>query len=162
VSPREWWQQAGRWVGCSVVGAALLTVAPVSAQTPSGTQNMAFGTVLPGVPSVVARTDATRAGRFDVRGTRRAEVSILFVLPAAMTSGGASMPMVFGAGDGGYSANNNIAAATPFDPRVPLITRLGNSGRLYVFLGGTLQPSSQQASGAYTATIAMNVAYTGN
>jgi len=162
VSLRAWCLLAGRWVGCGMLGAALVA-APVSAQTPSGTQDLTFGTVLPGVPTVVARTDAARAGRLGIRGTRRAEVAVDFVLPAAMTGGaGASMPLVFGANDGGQSTNNNIAAATPFDPRATLVTRLGNSGRLYIFLGGTVQPTSQQRSGTYAATIAMNVAYTGN
>jgi hypothetical protein len=131
--------------------------------TATGTQDLNFGTIFPGVPEQVLRTDAANAGRFDVRGHPRAEVRITVTLPAALTaSGGRTIPLVFGPNDGGSSNLNNALIATAFDPRVPLITTLGTPGRLFVFLGGTLTPGPTATAGTYQATITLTSAYTGN
>jgi hypothetical protein len=130
---------------------------------PSGLQDLGFGLVFPGIPVTVLRTDAAGAGRFDIRGTRNAEVRLDFTLPVAMTApGGASMPLVFGAGDGGFGTQNDIAAAQAFDPRVPLIARLGGNGRLFIWLGGTVWPSPTQPAAAYSAVVTVTATYTGN
>lgn len=131
--------------------------------TATGTQTLNFGTVFPGVPERVNRTDAANAGRFDVRGRILAEVRITFTLPTALTaSGGRTIPLVFGPNDGGRNTQNNATTAQAFDPRVPLVTRLGIPGRLYIFLGGTLNPSPTTTAGTYQATITLTSAYTGN
>jgi hypothetical protein len=122
-----------------------------------------FGAVFPGVPAVVSRTDAARSGQFDLRGANQAEVSVTLTLPAALVGpGGQTVPLQFGADDGGYAQNNTIGAATAFDPRTPLVTRLSVSGRLFIWLGGMALPSPTQPSGDYTATITLVAAYTGN
>lgn len=151
-----------------VLAAAALTP-PRAAQcqarplTAGGSRQLDFGSLFPGVPATVLRTDAVRAGRFNLRGTRRVEVRISFTLPAALTApGGRTLPLLFGAGDGGFATSNTIGAATAFDPRVPLITRLGNSGRLFVWMGGRALPSTTQSAATYTGTITLTSAYTGN
>jgi hypothetical protein len=122
-----------------------------------------FGTVFPGVPEVVSRTDPLRSGQFDVGGERFAEVRLDFTLPSALVEpGGQSMPLVFASGDGGFSTQNNINAATAFDPRVALIARLSGSGRLFIWLGGTALPAPTQPPGVYTANVTMLASYTGN
>ena len=165
VGPRRWFEAAA---GRSIAAAAVLAVLAPTArgqQKPlsgSGTTPIAFGAIFPGVPTSVPRTDAVRAGSFDVRGTKNVQVRFDFALPAAMTNaGGRTLPLAFGAGDGGYATTATIAAATAFDPRVALLARLSNTGRLYIWLGGTVLPGSQQASGAYSATLTMTMAYTG-
>lgn len=138
------------------------SAAGVAAQqpTPTGSQNLSFGTVFPGVPVTVSRTDPANSGQFQVRGTRRALVQIDFTLPAALTGpSGGTAPLVFGAADGGWSASPSIGSATQFDPRTPLQTTLGANGRLYLFLGGQLVPPAQLPSGAYSATITITVTY---
>ena len=131
--------------------------------TVSGDQLLNFGNVFPGVPEVVSRTDAANAGRFEVRGRILSEVSITFTLPPALTaSGGQSIPLVFGPNDAGRNTQNNATTAQAFDPRVPLVTRLGAPGRLFVFLGGTLNPPPTAGAGTYLATITLTSAYTGN
>lgn len=150
----------------SLVALLLLTWRSSQAQgtpTATGTQDLNFGMVFPGVSEVVSRTDAANAGRFDVRGILLLEVRITLTLPAALTaSGGRTIPLVFGPNDGGRNTQNNAATATAFDPRVPLVTRLGLLGRLYIFLGGRANPASTTTAGTYQATITLTSAYTGN
>ena len=129
----------------------------------TGARTMDFGNLFPGVQSTILRTDAVRAGRFNLTGARRLEVRIDFTLPAALVGpGGRTVPLQFAAGDGGFALANNIATATAFDPRVQLVTRLSNRGRLFVWLGATALPSPTQQAATYTATITMTAAYTGN
>lgn len=131
--------------------------------TATGTQDLNFGAVFPGVSEQVLRTDAANAGRFEVRGRILAEVRITLTLPATLNaSGGRTIPLVFGPNDGGRNTQNNASSATAFDPRVPLVTRLGLPGRLFIFLGGRLNPPSTATAGTYQATITLTSAYTGN
>lgn len=149
------------------VGLALALATPLAAQgkglSASAGHDLTFGALFPGVATTIQPLDAVNAGRFDIRGNKQAEVDIELTLPAALVSGGgAQLPLTFGPADGSYSQTPNANGATLFDPRVPLVTRLGNSGRVYVYLGGTATPGGQQKSGAYSATITLTVAYTGN
>lgn len=152
----------------AVLIAALFAVwgaAPAAAQqprplTPTGTQNLQFGTVLPGVPVTVLRTDPAFSGQFQVRGTARAPVRVDLTLPAALTGpSGSSLPLLFGAADGGWSTSPSINSATGFDPRTPLTTTLSTAGRLYLFLGGQVVPPGQLLPGPYSATITITVTY---
>lgn len=128
-----------------------------------GFRNLAFGSLLPGVPEAVSPADGSRSGRFLIFGLRRAEVQIDFSLPAALAGpGGQALPLQFGPTDGGFSTTPATGSMVVFDPRVPLVTRLGNSGLLYLWLGGTALPSGQQPAGSYSATITITVAYTGS
>ncbi|HEX9727173.1 MAG TPA: hypothetical protein VGA37_01550 [Gemmatimonadales bacterium] len=127
-----------------------------------GRQDLTFGPLIPGIATTVSRLDAANAGQFELRGTRFAEVQLELTLPAALVeTGGASLPLLFSAGDGGYSTDPDIASAQSFDPRVPLITTLSNNGRCYIFLGGTAVPGGQQRAGTYSATITVTFSYTG-
>lgn len=141
-------------------GAAVAQGRPLSA---FGRQDLTFGMLFAGAPVTVSRLDPAASGQFEVRGQRLTEVRIDLTLPLALLSGsGAQLPLQFGAGDGGFSTDAAIASSRAFDPRVPLVTQLANTGRLYIFLGGTALPGSQQAAGIYAATITLTVAYTGN
>ena len=121
------------------------------------------GRVLPGVRTTVSRLDPANTGQFEIRGQRLTEVEIVLTLPAALISAsGRTMPLEFGPGDGGISSTNVIGASTAFDPRNPVRWPLSNSGRAYVFLGGSAVPASTQAGGTYQATVVLTVAYTGN
>ncbi len=146
--------------------AAIVTLVPqLQAQQPVagfGRQDLTFGTVLPGWPTVVSRLDAVNSGQYEIRGERRTEVRVDLTLPVALDSpGGATMPLQFGAGDGGFSTRPSIRASQVFDPRTPLVTDLSPSGRLYIWLGGTVVPIPTQEQGNYAATIVMTVSYTG-
>ncbi len=128
--------------------------------TTTGSQALNFGTVFPGFMHSVLRTDAVNSGQFQVRGQNAVQVQVTFTLPSAMTGpGGAQLPLSFGANDGGYSQSPTISAATAFDPRTPLVTLLSGQGRLYLYLGGTVNPPAQLTPGAYSATITCTVIY---
>jgi len=126
-------------------------------------QDLRFGAVLPGLATVVPRTDAVNAGRFQIRGAKNTEVVVQLTLPSAMTApGGAQLLLSFGNTDGGFGTRPAIGASQSFDPSLPLVAQLSQSGRRYLWLGGTVQPLPTQAAGDYAATITVTVAYTGN
>lgn len=125
-------------------------------------QTLDFGTMFTGTPSKVSRLDALRAGQFELRGAKGSEVRVDLGLPAALNGPrGAKVPLVFAAGDGGYTRDGTIATAAPFDPRSALITTLSGNGRLYIFLGGTATPAARQSAGTYAGTVTLTIAYTG-
>lgn len=130
--------------------------------TVTGQQDLDFGNVFPGVASTVTVADAS-AGRWLTTGTSGAEVQLTFTLPAALVSGGNSLPISFGANSGGYNVANDAGAATPFDPAGGVTTNLGVApAELYVWIGGTVTPVAAQPQGVYTGTINLTVNYTGN
>jgi len=142
-----------------VVGLASAQGRPLRA---TGTRGMTFGSLLPGVPAHVSRSDPARSGEFELRGERFAVLQLDFLLPTGMTGPfGATMPLTFDAADGGFSSAESITAQTAFDPRAPAYGRLSNNGRATVFLGGTARPSANQRAGAYAASITLTVSYTG-
>lgn len=161
-------RHSSRWRRIVVLlGAALLVASPLTAQggglTAAASHDLTFGALFPGVPASVSPLDVVNAGRFDVRGVKQTEVQIELTLPPALVSAsGTQLPLSFGPSDGAYSQTPNSKATATFDPRVALVTRLSNSGRVYVYLGGTVTPTPQQSSGSYAATITLTVAYTGN
>jgi hypothetical protein len=125
-------------------------------------QMLDFGTLFSGTATKVSRFDALRAGQFELRGAKGAEVRVDLGLPSALSGpGGAKVPLAFGAADGGYTGEGTIATAAPFDPRSALITTLSGNGRLYIFLGGTATPAARQPAGTYAGTVTLTIAYTG-
>jgi hypothetical protein len=143
------------WVGAMLLGL------PLHGQgrplTVTGIRGVTFGTVLPGVPRVVLRTDPANSGQFDIKGPK-GSVLLSFVLPVAMTGPlGALMPLNFGAGDAGYSASQSIGSQVGFDPKLSFTAVLPNNGRASVFIGATANPATNQRAGAYSATLTLNV-----
>lgn len=127
----------------------------------NGVRSVGFGTVFPGIPKSVLRTDALNSGRFDIRSAAGSQLQLSFALPAAMTGpGGAAMPLSFGGGDAGFSATQSVASQVGFDPRVAFLATMGGPpGRAAVFLGGTVTPLASQPAGSYTGTITLTVVY---
>ena len=120
--------------------------------------NLSFGTVLAGIPSIVEVHDA-RAGLFEIRGPADASVRVEFLLPAPLTSfAGDRLPIAFGPRDG-YAAYilTRLPGGTYFDPDTPLIASLSSGGRLFVYLGGQALPARVQVGGEYRAVIYLTV-----
>ena len=138
-------------------GAAL----PLAAQQTSviGVRPLAFGALFPGVPRAVLRTDAANSAQFDLKGHPGGSASLTFLLPAVMTGpAGATLLLVFGGNDAGFSDSQSIASQVGFDPRTTyLATFTGN--RASVFLGGTANPSVSQRAGSYTGTVTLTVVF---
>jgi uncharacterized protein DUF4402 len=125
-----------------------------------GTRGLTFGAVLPGVPRAISRTDPANSGQFDIVGQKNAGIQLTFTLPSVMTGpAGATMPLLFGGSDAGYSPPSAIGSQVAFDPRQPFATALDNNGRVSVYIGATAQPAPTQQAGSYTATLTLNVAY---
>ena len=125
--------------------------------TVTGVRGLSFGVVVPGVPTVVLRTDPVNSGQFDIKAPK-SPVLLSFVLPLTMTGpGGAVLPLTFGASDAGYSQTMTIGSQVGFDPKQPYTAAVPNNGRASVFIGATANPATNQRAGAYTATIILTV-----
>ena len=139
----------------AVVGAPLVGQRPISV---TGVQSLAFGTLLPGIPTIVARTDAAKSGQFTLTGPHDSQAQLTFTLPAVLTGpGGATLPLTFGASDAGYSQSQNIGGQIGFDPKQSFLITFSGQGRGSVFLGATARPAPTQRAGSYTGTITLNL-----
>lgn len=138
-----------------------LWAVPAEAQRPltvQGTRSLAFGSLLAGVNKTVLRTDAVNGGQLDISGPKNAQVMLSFTFPAAMTGpAGATLPLSFGATDGGWSPPQQVGSQVAFDPRVPFTAPLDQNGKVSVYLGGTAKPTANQKAGSYTGTITLTV-----
>ncbi|HEX5005433.1 MAG TPA: hypothetical protein VFV65_08955 [Gemmatimonadales bacterium] len=141
-------------VGLGVALAA--TPGAARAQTVVGVQNLAFGTVIPGVPVTIAPTDAVRAGQYRITGLFLATVTVTFTLPTAMNrvGGGASIPLTFLNTSGQWDPA--VGATTTFNPNSPY-TAFVWLGTTLVSLGGRASPAPSQLGGSYTSNIIMTV-----
>ncbi len=128
--------------------------------TVQGVRSLTFAAVLPGVPRVIARTDPVNSGQYDITGANNSQVQLNFTLPSTMAGpAGATMPIVFGGSDAGYSASQTIGSQVAFDPKQPFLATLNKNGRGSVFVGATVQPTPTQRAGSYTGTLTLTVAY---
>ena len=143
---------------------ALLGSVSLAAQskpiTVQGVRSLAFGAVLPGVPRVISRTDAVGSGQYNITGSNNTQVQLTFTLPGVMNGpAGATMPIVFGGNDAGYSQSQAIGSQVAFDPKQPFLATLNKNGRGSVFVGATARPTPTQRAGSYTATLTLTVVY---
>ena len=160
---------AGRAIHIVVATAVAILLSSVSAAAQGrplrarGDQALSFGELLGGIPTTILPSDPLNSGQIDIRGEKRADVLVEFLLPGAMAGpAGASIPLSFGLGMAGYSVFNSIASQAPFDPSLPQVVQLDKTGRGMIYLGGTATPPHAAAVGAYTATISLTISYLGN
>jgi hypothetical protein len=147
------------WYGVALLGLASPPLAGQRPITVTGVQTLNFGTLLPGVPRTVARTDPVNSGQFTVTGPHGTQALLTFTLPSVMTGpAGATLPLVFGGGDAGYSQAQNIGSQVGFDPTQPFVVTFSQQGSGSVYLGGSAHPAPIQRAGTYAATITLNVA----
>lgn len=131
------------------------------ALTISAVDSLLFGAAFPGTTRNVLPSDAA-SGSFSLNGAANAEVTLTFTLPANLVYSGNNLPVTFAATSAGYNVANSRAGLTLFNPSAVATTRLdGTSGDLYVFIGGSVSPTTQPA-GSYTGAITLATAYTGN
>lgn len=122
-----------------------------------GAVNLAFGSVFPGVARTVA-VNTAGAGRFDVTGQPSAPVFVSFVLPANLASGANTLPI--GSWTGHQNTVNNPTTGTNFTPSAAMTTStFSGTGQLFVFVGATVTPATNQAAGVYNGTIQITVTY---
>ena len=136
-----------------------VTATVVSPLVVTGTAPLSFGVVIPGVNTIVAPT-ATNSGRLQVSGMNGAQITMVFTLPATLTSGANSMPInSFQLRLGPNPTPTGLITA----PAVSGLTLTVNSNvtTIYAFIGGRVQPTLAQASGVYSAPIILTTALTG-
>jgi spore coat protein U-like protein len=122
-----------------------------------GAVNLAFGNVFPGVARTIAVSDAG-AGRFDVTGQPSAPVLVSFVLPSNLVSGPNNLPI--GSWTGHQNTVNNPSTGTNFTPSTGTsAATFSGIGQLFVFVGATVTPTTNQAAGVYTGAIQITVTY---
>ena len=123
-------------------------------------QDLHFRSVLPGVPQSINPREIDKSALFEIQGPSGAAIRVELVLPSALHTSDepmALMPIAFGATDGFVSTTVNLTGGQPFNPQQPLIATLGEGGKLFVRLGGTVRPALVQAGGAYFAEILLIV-----
>ena len=134
--------------------------ATANVQTPInvvGAQQLSFGNVFPGVNKTINASDLSNAGRFDVTGQANAPVTLSFTLPATLSSGGNTMPIV--SYTGVHAQNNAQTGGTAFAPVSGATPTLNGAGALWVWVGAQVQPATNQVAGVYTGSITMTVVY---
>src|SRR5438105_14951696 len=95
-------------------------VVPLAGQRPltvTGIQSLTFGTLIPGIPSVVSRTDAVKSGRFDVGGPHDTQGRLTFTLPSVLTGpAAATLPPTFSGRYAGRSQSQHLGNQVRLDP----------------------------------------------
>jgi hypothetical protein len=139
----------------------------------TATQDLNFGNVFQGVAKSVGNNDDVNSGIFQIVGANSAGISIYITLPAyiALASGADRMTIAFPS----TSCTVDTMATTPstvvaadgwinVDPNnliLPPGGVVGLGGQTNIYLGGRVVPNVDQAAGAYSGSIIVNVAYTG-
>ena len=134
--------------------------ATATVQTPinvTAAQQLSFGNVFPGVNKSIAATDLANAGRFDVSGQANSPVTLSFTLPASLSNGGNTMPIV--SYTGVHAQNNAQTGGVAFAPASGATPSLNGAGALWVWVGAQVQPATNQAAGVYTGSVVMTVVY---
>jgi hypothetical protein len=134
----------------------LAAASPATAQvTVSGIRELEFGPVIRGVASHVLPSDAVRSGQFRFVTAIGNTVRLQFTLPNRLNGpSNAKLPISFGSTDG-----IAVGSASPvtFNPTTSQTFNIVSSTTINVFLGGTVSPAANQATGDYTNTITLTV-----
>ena len=147
---------------CYVAAARHAAAQPQTSLRVRAERDLSFGTLLPGVSETIQPTDPASSGHFGITGPRFSSIDILFALPTALTGpSGTQLLLSFGPTDGGYSPTAAIGSQVSFDPRLRFVGMLSESGRGFVYIGGTVSPAGTQRPGSYAAGITVTVAFTG-
>ena len=151
---------------CALFGALLLASAPpaAGAQVPQSAsvypvQPLSFGLLLPGRTEVVPATDVARRAMVALAGSGQVDVTL--VLPSSLsTRDGMSIPLQFGANDGGLLLSAG-APTLPLDPFQVNRVSLAPDRTAYLVLGGTALPAVSQRPGHYSARVLIIVSQPG-
>jgi spore coat protein U-like protein len=130
-------------------------VSGVAPLTAAGVNDLDFGTVTAGTP--FRQTTISKQGRFNIAGQPSTPVTVSFTLPTVLTSAAlATIPITFGSSDG---IKDPLGTPSTFSPSAPFGTSLDGSGALVIGITGTVSPPTLTATGLYTGTITLTVAY---
>lgn len=117
--------------------------------------------IFPGIDEAVAHTEAG-AAQFDITGEDGREINVEFTLPTELDGAGeTTLPISFDTDDAGSNEDDVQGSAVAFDPNSSETLNLSATGTLFIWLGGTVEPASDQAAGAYSGEITLDLTYTG-
>jgi hypothetical protein len=132
----------------------------------TGTQNLRFGMVTPGINKTVDKSTVGQAGEWQISGAPNAEISLAFTLPDSLQheTGPFGMTVGFAATDASWDGGTGSQAfpAGVLNPNGPNAERLGFGGLMQVWIGGTVYPRVGQGGGNYASDVVLTVAYTGS
>ena len=123
-------------------------------------RQLAFGSLIPGVPERVSVSDAARRAELVIEGSGTVELMLL--LPDELASGdGGRVPLRFAPGDAAVLGPGSVEAVG-FDPNRPVRVSLDpERGPTRIFIGGTALASDTHIGGTYHATISVAVVNSG-
>jgi hypothetical protein len=122
-------------------------------------QDLQFGVLIPGVPTVIDPVRLSNSGQLEVVASRGATIELRYTLPKALdhTSSGGRIRVDFDATSGAVSASRSLTDLVRFDPRAPVRFRFVSTDRATFFLGGLVSPTRGQKLGGYRAPIIVTV-----
>jgi spore coat protein U-like protein len=133
------------------------TATVYQAMAVSGLRPLDFGSVFPGVNKAIGVAAAT-SGQFSLTGQNSANVNLTFTLPTNLTSGVNNLPI--GTWTGCHNTSNSTTGCVAFTPSgAATASAFSGTGSLWVWVGGTVSPAGNQASGTYLGTVTMTAAY---
>lgn len=123
----------------------------------TGVRDLDFGPVIRGVPAAVSPADPIRSGRFYARHQLNRPVQLRFTLPTQLpkVGGGPGLPITFGATDAIAQGTAPNSLPVVFNPNSPRTFRLVSSADFFVNLGGRVNPTAGQPTGAYRGTVTL-------
>jgi hypothetical protein len=142
-------------------GVLLGPVPPAAAQiSVLGIRDLAFGSVIAGIPSTVAPSEPLRSGQYRITAPAGSRVRLDFDLPTQLVGPGtARLPIKFAKTDALAVGNapGSVPGLLDPNPKANLKYDMGTSTAVNVFLGGTVTPAATQAPGGYVATVTLTV-----
>jgi hypothetical protein len=149
--------------GCRIfllAAGLLLGLAPsASAQLSAvGVRNLAFGSVIRGLASIVSPNDPVKSGQFEVQVALGTRLRLDYTLPTQLNGpSGATMPINFANTDCILLETAPGSVPNTQNPKSmkPYTMTYGN--RLFLFLGGQVSPTGTQATGVYSASVTLTV-----
>lgn len=120
-------------------------------------QNLTFGFLLPGVATSVDAATITQSGQIQVEAPIGTNFQVQFTLPNTMSGAGTTLPVSFGASDGGAAPSANPASMQRFNPNGATRWQLVTTTKATFFLGGRASPRVGQPVGGYTAPVIVTI-----
>ena len=124
--------------------------------------NLVFGDVLRGVNKSIIPGDAS-SGKWVITGVSGKQVQFSIATPSDLSNTTSNYLLYsYSSTDCKWSTDVSGTPGTNFSPSTSTTASLSSGGMLYIFVGGTLKPTSSQAPGAYTGDVVLTIQYTGN
>jgi hypothetical protein len=129
---------------------------PVSAQVSIvGARDLQFGSLAPGVPTIVAPSDPVKSGQWSLTAPVGTKVQIRITAPTQLlrSGGGGTMPVNFLNGDVFVQGGWTGALAEFFNPNATKNFQFTGGTQAILRLGGRVTPAGNQATGPYANTV---------